>query len=381
MISQKYILLLLEWYDYRIHKGVAQIAREHGWQLNCPKNPTNNIGFLEDWKGDGCIALLECADTLNYFKTHRIPLIDLGLSDHNLPIQRVVTDNKQTAYLAAEHFRDQGYREVFALSPAGLKMYEERLQYFQAYMEKDGGTVHVMQSDHIYPGVITELKQEAKRRKKNIHEFSIGFLAYEDAMAAELISLLLKHELRVPENVAVLGVDNDDLINSGLTLGLSSIDCDLEGLGIRAAQELKKILNQPTPAQSPPIIRHKPRGVIARHSTDCYAVRNPIVSEALHWIHHHFQRGIQATDVAHAVGITQQGLQKAFQESYIRTPGQEIRYQRCKAVAQLLECTNATLSEIALNCGYYSVDTLIKGFKNIYHITPGQYRKKLQKSR
>ena len=123
MLTKKYILLLLEWYDYRIHRGVAQIARENGWQLNCPKNPVNNVGFLEDWKGDGCIALLECTETLAYFKTHQIPLIDLGLAEHSLPVQRVVTDNEETARLAAEHFRDQGYREIFTLSPGNTKMY------------------------------------------------------------------------------------------------------------------------------------------------------------------------------------------------------------------------------------------------------------------
>ncbi|OUX36635.1 MAG: hypothetical protein CBE26_04945 [Kiritimatiellaceae bacterium TMED266] len=381
MISTKHILLLLEWYDYRIHRGVSHIAQKHGWQLNCPKNPTNNVGILEDWKGDGCIALLECAQTLNYFRTHKIPLIDLGLSKHKLPVQRVVTDNQEVARLAAEHFRDQGYREVFALTPTGSEMYKERLHFFTLQMEKDGGHVHVMQSDHIHPGVIRELRAEAANRNRRLEELSLGFFAYTDNMGAELISLLLTHELRVPENVAVLGVDNDDLINSGLTLGLSSVDSDLEGLGLLAAKELHKTLDNPATSTLPPIIRHKPRGVIARRSTDCYAVRNPIVAEALHWIHHNFQRGIQATDVAEAVGITQQGLQKAFQEDYIRTPGQEVRYQRSKAVAHLLECTEATLSEIAKNCGYYSVDTLIKGFKAIYQTTPGQYRKRYQKTK
>ena len=109
-------------------------------------------------------------------------------------------------------------------------MYEERLNYFKE-VESEGGHVHVMKSNHIHPGVIHELRAEAVRRNRRLEEMSIGFFAFEDAMGAELISLLLKHELRVPENVAVLGVDNDDLINSGLTLGLSSVDTDLEGLG------------------------------------------------------------------------------------------------------------------------------------------------------
>ena len=70
------------------------------------------------------------------------------------------------------------------------------------------------------------------------------------------------------------------------------------------------MLSNPLKEGRPNVIRQKPLGVITRQSTDCYAVRNPLVAEALHWIQHHFQRGIQATDVAEAVGITQQGLQK-----------------------------------------------------------------------
>ena len=128
----------------------------------------------------------------------------------------------------------------------------------------------------------------------------------------------------------------------------------------------------------PTVIRQKPLGVIARQSSDCYAVRNPLVAEALHWIQQHFQRGIQATDVAEAVGISQQGLQKAFKESYIRSPGQEIRYQRARAVADLLKCTDATLATISKNCGYCSVDTLINGFKAVYKCTPGKYRNQNQ---
>ena len=79
------------------------------------------------------------------------------------------------------------------------------------------------------------------------------------------------------------------------------------------------------------------------------AVRNPLVSNALHWIKNNFYKGIQATDVAQAMGVTQQGLQKAFTKSYIRSPGNEIRHQRVQAVAFLLRTTNAKLETIAKN--------------------------------
>ena len=383
MIKRKHIMLLLEWYDYRIHRGVAQFARECGWQLNCPKDPVTNEGFLKDWKGDGCIALLQCRETLEYFRTHQIPLVDLGLGEHELPIPRVVTDNRAIGQLAAEHFRDHGYREVFALGPGNIPMYRERLDALKDYMEQDGGFVTELKtSETMQPEVIEELRSIAHQRNHRMEELSIGFFAYQDNMAAEMISLCLQNDLLVPENIAVLGVDNDDLINDGLTVGLSSIDSDQEGLGRRAALILRDLLEDATKNPKPEIIRHAPKSVVVRRSTDCYAVRNPLVSEALHWIQQNFHTGIQAIDVAEAMGVTQQGLQKAFAANYTRSPGQEIRYQRIQTVAHLLSCTNARLEDIAKNCGFYSVDTLITSFRTTYGTTPGKYRKlKKTKSR
>ena len=379
MIKRKHIMLLLEWYDYRIHRGVAQIARKEGWQLNCPKDPATNEGILKDWKGDGCIALLQGRETLNYFKSSKIPLVDLGLGDHKLPIPRVVTDNREIGRLAAEHFRDHGYREVFALAPGNIAMFQERLDALTEFMKEDGGSVTVLRtSEAMQSDVLRELENIADKRNHQLKELSLGFFAYTDNIAAEMISLCLQHELLVPENIAVLGVDNDDLINDGLTVGLSSIDSDQEGLGRHAAIRLRDMLEQPQNPSLAEIVRHPPKKVVVRKSTDCYAVRNPLVSEALHWIQKNYYKGIQACDVATAMGVTQQGLQKAFAANYSRSPGQEIRHQRLLAVVHLLNCTNARLEDIAKNCGFYSVDTLINSFRSFYGVTPGKYRKNKQ---
>lgn len=376
MLRHKLIMLLLEWYDYRIHRGVAQVARANGWQLNCPKSFSHNEGILNNWKGDGCIALLQCTQTLEYFRSHHIPLVDMGLGDHNLNVPRIVTDNKKIARMAVEHFREHGHREVFALSTNGTKMYEERLQAFIHYMEADGGKVTVFKSaGRTESKIIEELHQLAQAQGRKIEELSVGFFAYQDTAAAEMISICLQNNLRVPENIAILGVDNDDLVNKGLTVELSSVDSDQEGLGIAAAKMLQELLESPTSYDTKTIVRHPPIGVVARLSTDCYAVQNPLVANALHWIKNHFYNGIQATDVADAMGVTQQGLQKAFASCYSKSPGQEIRCQRTQAVAHLLKFSTATLDDIAKNCGYYSVNSLINSFRSEYNTTPGKYRK------
>ncbi len=379
MLRRKHILLLLEWYDYRIHRGVAEVARENGWQLNCAKSSSHSEGILNNWKGDGCIALLNRPQTLDYFRTHEMPLVDLGLGDHTLPVTRVVTDNDAIGRLAAEHFRDHGYKDVFALTAEGIKMYEERLQSFITHMEADGGNVTVFDSaGRRESKVMKELHNLALTRGRKVEELSVGFFAFQDTAAAEMISICLKNNLRVPENIAVLGVDNDDLVNQGLSVQLSSVDSDQEGLGRAAARALQKLLASNSTASSGSIVRHPPKGVVSRLSTDSYAVANPLVANALHWIKNHFYDGIQATDVAEAMGVTQQGLQKAFANCYSKSPGQEIRYQRTHAVAHLLQTTEANLDEIAKNCGYYSVNSLINSFRAEHGTTPGNYRKRLR---
>ena len=368
-------MLLLEWYDYRIHRGVAKVARQNGWQLNCPKDLAANEGILKDWNGDGCIALLENDQTLEHFRNLKIPLVDMGLRNHKLKIPRVITDNAAIGRLAGEHFRDFGHREVFAVDPGEKAMYRERLDGLRVYMEADGGKVTVLKSSrNIQSELIEEMKAIAEQRGHSLQELSLGFFAYQDTMASEMISLCLRRELRVPENIAVLGVDNDDLINSGLMMGLSSVDSDQEGLGAEAARLLQSLLDNPKKSNSTKIHRHKPIGVVARRSTDCFAVRNPLVANALHWIQRNYYKGIQATDVSEAMGVTQQGLQKAFATSYSRSPGQEIRHQRVQAVAHLLSTTNAKLEDIAANCGYYSVNSLINSFRTAHNTTPGKFR-------
>ncbi len=378
MLKTKHILLLLEWYDYRIHKGVAQMARKYGWHLDCPKNQSSislKSGILKDWDGDGCIAMIESNETFEYLSNKDLPIVDLGLRAHKIPVYRMATDNEKIGMLAAEHFRDFGHREIFVLDHGKNPMFVERLQSLKKHCKRNDCMVTILQSvSEIQYETIRELEEIFEKRGEKLREKSIGFFAYNDSVAADLISLCLRNGINVPENIAILGVDNDDLIISSLSLGLSSVDSDQEGLGISSAKLMHSILEYENNINTTKTFRHRPKGVVARRSTDCYAVRNPLVSNALHWIQNNFYTGIQATDVAEAMDVSQQGLQKAFAKNYVRSPGNEIREQRLKAVVLLLKTTNANLNTIAKNCGFYSVNSLINSFRKKFQTTPGKFR-------
>jgi len=368
--------LFLAWYDYRIHRGVAQVAREVGWHLICPKSKEDRNRIKGGWQGDGCISLLERQEDLQNFCNGGPPAVDLGLLGHSLPVSRIATDNSAIGQLAVQHFLDRGYREIFMASHQNIPMFKERFEAVRVGMEAKGGKVTLLKSSgETWAGVLDQLQGIAKSRNSSIEELSIAFFAYEDYRAAELISLCLEKGLRVPENLAVLGVDNDDLINDGLAIGLSSVDSDQEGLGRKAALLLQKRMENPGETIDREILRHPPKGIITRNSTDGFAVRSPLVSKALYWIHGNYQLGIQAVDVAKAMEVTQQSLQKAFICHHRRSPGEEIRFQRVHAAAHMLRHSPATLVDIAEKCSFYTVDALITNFKKTFGVTPGQYRK------
>jgi LacI family transcriptional regulator len=377
----RHILLLLEWYDYRIHRGVARVAREYGWELICPKEPLRDPQFLEERQVDGSIVLLQGSERLVQLRERGIPFVDLGLKEHGIAVTRVVTDNKRIGWLASEHFREHGYREVLTLDPGGNRMYEERMEALREAMEVDGGTVTTLCCTEIrLTQFLEELEAVARRRGQDLAEWSVGFFGYTDLIAGEMISFCIQNGIRVPENVAVLGVDNDDLVNAGLTVELSSLDSDQEGLGMTAARILRELMDGGEEA-SRITFRHPPRQVLARKSTDCFAVNNRLVAGALHWISKNYYRGIQAIDVAEAMGVTQQGLQKAFLKHYSRTPAREIRHQRITAVRNLLLTTDASIERISRNCGFYSVNSMINAFRQEYRTTPGNYRRRRQPDR
>ena len=308
MLKPKHILLLLEWYDYRIHKGVAEMARKYGWQLNCPKNKyslSSKSGILKDWDGDGCIAMIESDETFEYLRTKNIPLIDLGLRDHQIPIPRMITDNEKIGKLAAEHLREFGHKEIFVIDHGKNMMFKERLLSLQKHSRINNCKVTILKSaSEIQNDILYELEELLEKRGQKLRESSLGFFAYNDSIAADLISLCLRNDIRVPENIAILGVDNDDLIISSLVLGLSSVDSDQEGLGRSSAKLMHKLLSEKDVQENEVIFRHAPKGVITRRSTDCYAVRNPLVSNALHWIQNNFYKGIQATDAVSYTHLT-----------------------------------------------------------------------------
>ena len=213
-----------------------------------------------------------------------------------------------------------------------------------------------------------------------------------DRAAVVVLDMCRTAGIKVPDAVAVLGVDNDDLVQSLAYPPLSTINTARERIGFEAARALEQLMRHettfamtpkttpkttskttPKTTQSTPLLI-APTGVITRRSTDLFAVDDVGVVDALRFIHAHAGRTITINDVLREVPFSRRQLERRFRESLGRSILDEITRCRMDRAKQLLTDTELTLPQIALASGFASVSYFAVVFKRQAGITPGAYR-------
>lgn len=365
------ILLALDHYDYRIHRGVANMASRWSWSLYCNHSTVGMPSVPESWKGDGIISLIGSQKTMDRVYACDVPTVDLGLhpkvSQH---IYRVVTDNHKIGELAAEHLFYKGLRS-FACTDveADNDMFLERQNAFVQHLEH-------LSTQHQQKIAIAQLPNTSDRKRLQdlILQLNkpLGILGYSDGQAVFYLDMALDLGLRVPEDVAVLGVDNNDLNCEGIEIPMSSVETDQIGLGEKAAHLLHVLLQGQIPPQRR--FQHPPHGVHIRKSTEVLTSSHPTVRRALVHIQSKVHLGLSAKELSAAMKMSPQGLQQLFKEHDGRSPGGVIRQTRLKLAQDVLLNSEGHLPEVIEAAGYSSVDSLCRVFRKELGTTPLKWR-------
>jgi LacI family transcriptional regulator len=179
-------------------------------------------------------------------------------------------------------------------------------------------------------------------------------------------------EIRVPEDVAVIGVDNDELICNLAHPPLTSIVQGTEEIGYRAAELLNALMNRRTGKNAHLLV--DPVGIITRESTDLVASEDAVASAALAYIRQHAVEGIQVVDVAQASGVSRSTLDVRFHRVVGRSVHEEIQRNQLNAAQQLLATTNLPVEEVARRAGFSSAQYMNAVFQRTLRQTPGRYR-------
>jgi LacI family transcriptional regulator len=364
------ILLALGWYYPEVHMGVARYAREHQWHVTCDFDEP----IPRRWNGDGVLTLLGAGENFwRHLQSVKVPMVDLAESRPKIDLPRVTMDNAAIAKMAADYFLDKGFRQFAFLHRREMGVSLRRRRYFQQVVNEHGYQCHIL-SWQQERGRRADSREQRKawleRRLPQLPK-PLAVLA-RDNEAVEVLEACLSAGLAVPEQVAVLGIDNTETICGCLYITLSSIDPNLELMGYEGAALLDRLI-QGEPAPESPIYI-PPRGIVERASTDSLATSHPHVATALKFIRDHAAEPIGMDEIVRQVPMSRSGLEKAFREHYVRAPVEQLRHIRLDMAKRMLRDTDHALATIARKSGFLNAHNLCRIFRKQFGITPKEYR-------
>ncbi len=386
MKSRRSVALLIESsnaYARGILDGVASYVRQHDrWSIVLPEQDRTAPppSWLARWKGDGIIARIETDEVAKAVSRTMLPVVDVSAARLVPNIPWVETDDRAIAKLAAEHLLERGFKNIGYCGDPGFNWSKWREQYFREAVTEAGCEYSCHQSLSRLSQAYTWQKEKRGLMKwlKSLPT-PIGIMACYDIKAQQLLDVCREVNLAVPEQVAVIGADNDRLLCELSEPPLTSVIPNSKRAGYEAAQLLDQMMSGQD--VKPDALLVEPLGVETRRSTDILAIDDQYVASAVQFIRHHACSGINVADVLRNVPLSRRVLESRFQKYLGRTPHQEITRLKIDRVKQLLSETGLSLQVIADRTGYQHVEYLTVAFRKLVGVPPSEYRRTVQQER
>lgn len=378
-VSQPSILLAFDWFDERFFKGIYKYAKERGWHMS-PYLFTNRF-IPRGWPGDGAITCFG-PSLESFFENLDMPVVDVSVETINRKIPRVVVDNNRIGKLAAEHFHLRGYNYYAYYSWADVSVNKMRREaYFNELIALGVSRNNLFEIKQTPPGMLGDwnLHQSDIHAKVSALPRPLAVFAGQDNLGATLVEICVRNGIHVPEEVAVLGVDNIDLLCETAVVPLSSIRTNLTEVGYQAAAQLDRLMRGEIGNDEPPLLI-PPHSIVRRQSTDSLAVTHPAVVNAIRFIRRNFSHPITIDDICIYTDLSKRGLEKAFQKHLGRSPATELRRLRIQNAKRMLTQTDDKIEYIAQCCGYSNSSNLSCAFKKDTGTSPREYRSRYRHS-
>lgn len=381
--KRRRVALLLETsneYARGIIKGIYGYIREHDqWDVYLGEYSRGqpNPDWLLSWNGDGIIARIENRDIADLINICQLPTVDMSSANLVPGIPWVETDDKKIAELAFEHLTGCGFKN-FAFVGSDFNWSKWRSSRFMELLEERGLPCHV----HNIPlnsNINLVLDQKSLESWLTHLPKPIGIFSAYDQLGRLLIDASHHSGFMVPEEIAVIGVDNDPLICELCSPPLTSIIPDTYQTGYLAATILESLMNGENTMKLTHLIT--PLGIKKRRSTDSLAIGDPYISKALHYIYEHANSGtFNLNDILSFVPMTRRVFEKKFLKRVGRTPYKELQRIRVNRLKELLGETDLSLLEVAEKSGFEHVSYMSYLFKRETGVSPIAYRNRVGKS-
>jgi len=380
----KIILLsdLSEEYNKHILKGITRYSKDHGPWTFCkmPAYYRETMGidgilkWAQEWEADGIIGQFYNKGEVEKFTQANIPVIAQDFKERFSGIPNITGDYKETGRLAANYFLKKGFKNFAFYGFTNIVWSRERAEGFEERIQEAGFNVHYY--EHKGPGApdLWYYKPSAVAEWLKSLPQPIALMTCDDNQGQHIAEAAKHAGIRIPDEIAILGVDNDEMICELSDTPLSSIELDAEKGGYEAARVMQEMVENKT-CKGPNIVV-KPTQVVTRVSTDIFASQDKYIVSALKYIHGNLDKNLKVDQVLKEVPLSRRSLEKRF----IMTTGypvyEYIYNQRIERFTQKLLETDMTIFEIALDLGLSDSKNIARQFKQVKGLTPMEYRKK-----
>ena len=359
-------------------QGIANYAHEHGpWFFYLePRGRYERLRLPTDWDGDGIIARVTSQAMAEEIIAADIPAVNVSWFDFGAQsIARCTADEHRSGEMAAQHFLDRGFIHFAYCGAVRRPGYVDRFgQSFADSIKKSGHKCveyrprRSVDDPRAWLAQMNDLCDWLNGLPK-----PIGVLTWNDVRGRQLTEACQYAGITVPEQVAVLGAEDDQLMGAVSNPALSSIDMSGKRVGYEAAQLLARLMRGLRRPAKPVLI--PPSGIITRQSTDPLAIENTDLASALRFIRENAHHGITVADVVRKVHLSRRVLEQRFKQLLGRLPAAEIRRVRVERAQRMLAETELGMPQIAATCGFNTPEVFTRTFGRLIGLTPTAYRR------
>lgn len=359
-------------YGRSLIKGVIHYMRKHGpWSVQLFEQdwggqPEN---FIRTWKGDGVIARIETPTMADALRQLKVPMVDVSSARLVPALPWFENDYRLIAKAAMDHFRERGHRR-FAVCGQFCHNWSRWLgDHFATLVREAGYDCYVYDTSPTSERGPEQLLADWLKKLDK----PIALLACNDFNGRMVLDLCRGESILVPDEIAVLGEDNDEVYCELADPPLSSIQQNGLRVGFEAAAGLARMMRGEKLGNEgffvPPI------GVVTRQSTDVLAIEDPRVAKVVRYIREHACEGINVKDVLRHNPQSRRLLEAQFKKTLGHSPHDEIINVRISRVKALLVETDLSLELISEQCGFAYVEYLSVAFKRLVGVPPSTYRR------
>lgn len=358
--------------------GIREYAREHAWRLTqCPVDPESAHDLpldwprLTSWKADGIILQSNNPKQLKRLQKLDVPFVNIS---EEAPIEgirmgRLGLNNQMIGRLAFEHLSELGLKHLVFHGVQGRLYSDERFHGFQHAARAAGVKVNRFCLPHMTRDALWNERYQPIVRWLKTLPLPVGIFAVHDFRALFVLSACQDVGLRVPEDVAVVGVDNDLLVCDSCIPTLSSVCINAQQMGLEAAKLLDRLIHGEPPPPVP--VRINPSHVCVRASTDILHIEDPVVSKAVNFMREHYSESFKMDVVAAASGASRRSMETRFRAERKTTPAKFLADFRVKKAKSLLASSARISAEaVARACGFGTGKNLRAALRRIANASP-----------